>query len=122
MCKTSLRSEQAAVSDAALVDEAAEWARALTQRECLGPGDIENSWRRLETRYGINYGAFWSLRYRKPKAILASIYLRLQAAYEAECRRQMRKLKHEIAITKAVAGPNHPAVASAQAVVDETGD
>jgi hypothetical protein len=107
------------MNDAALVDEAAAWARELTLREARGPGDRENAWRRLEARYGITFGAFWSLRYRRPKAILASLYLRLRAAYAAECERQRRKLEHEIAITRATAGPDHPAVVAAQIVVGE---
>lgn len=121
MCKTSLQSEQA-VTDAAYVERAATWANWLTQSEARGPGDRENAWRRLETKYGITFGAFWALRYRRPKAILTSIYFRLQAAYEAECQRQLRKLQHEIEITKAIAGADHAVVASIEAVVDEAGD
>jgi len=47
---------------------------------------------------------FWALRYRPPKTIAADIYLRLCAAYQAECERQMRKLRHELETTKAIAG------------------
>jgi hypothetical protein len=54
------------MSDAAYVDEAADWARRLTQAEARGPGDIENAWRRLETRYGVSFHTWWALRYRKP--------------------------------------------------------
>ncbi len=119
MCKKSLRDEQ--MSDRA-VDQAAGWARALTQSEARGPGDLDNAWQRLEARYGVPASTFWSLRYRKPKDIVASIYLRLRGAYEAECQRQMRKLHHEIEITKAIAGADHAAVRAAEALVDEGDD
>jgi hypothetical protein len=99
------------------VDEAAELALRLTRLEARGPGDLENSWTRLETRYGVPARAFWSLRYRRPKEIAASIYLRLQAAYAAECERQARLLAHEAKITERIAGADHPAVAAAAAVV-----
>jgi len=69
-----LRAEQ--VSSA--VDQAAVWARELTRQEARGPGDLSNAWRRLEARYGVPAATFWSLRYRKPKDILASVYFRLR--------------------------------------------
>jgi hypothetical protein len=80
---------------------------------------MENAWRRLEARYGVPWRAFWSLRYRRPNEIAATIFLRLEAAYQAECERQMRRLKHEFEITKAKAGAVHPAVVAAAAVVGE---
>lgn len=116
MCKKLLRERQ--MGDAAYVDQAADWARALTQRESRGPGDLENAWRRLEARYGVPSSMFWALRYRRPKDIMASVFFRLHGAYQAECARQMRKLQHDIELTKAIAGPDHPVVVAAQAVVD----
>lgn len=106
------------MSDTAYVDQAASWARWLTNREARGPGDMENAWRRLATRYGVDWRVFWALRYRKPRGIETSIYARLCAAYQAECERQMRKLRHELEITKQIAGPDHASVAAASAVVD----
>lgn len=105
------------MTDAAFLDEATGWARRLTQVEARGPGDMENAWRRLECKYGIPWRTFWSLRYRPPRDLSTSIYHRLRSAYEAECERQMRRLEHEIAITKAKVGPSHPAVFAAEAVV-----
>ena len=35
---------------------------------------------------------------------MASVYLRLQAAYRAECERQQKLLEHELSITKAKTG------------------
>jgi hypothetical protein len=120
MSKSSSQTE-ALVTDAAVVDIATGWAKRLTQIEARGPGDIENAWRRLEARYGIPWRAFWALRYRPPREMAASIYLRLQAAYSAECQRQIRRLEHEIAITKAKAGADHPAVVAAAALVRKSG-
>lgn len=114
MLKNPLQAAQ--MSDTA-VDQAASWARELTQREARGPGDLNNAWQRLEARYGVPASTFWSLRYRKPKDILASIYFRLRGAYEAECERQMRKLRHELEVTKAIAGADHAAVRAAEALV-----
>ena len=85
----------------AVVDEAAHWAEALLQRTYRGPGDtIEAASYRAEQKYGVPAQTFWSLRYRKPKDILASIYRTLQAAYETECGRQEARLRHELEITK----------------------
>jgi hypothetical protein len=61
------------------------------------------------------YSALWRLRYRKPKDIWASVYVKLQAAYLAACERQKRKLAHETAISKALLGPDDPVVLQAEA-------
>lgn len=98
---------------------ARQWADAMVQRESRGSGDLENAMRRLETRYGIPWRTFWMLRYRPPHDIAASIFMKLFAAYRAECERQMRQLRHELEITEAIAGPAAAAVRAAQALVDE---
>lgn len=105
------------MTDTAAVDQAASWAKRLTQSEARGPGDLENAWHRLEARYGVPWRTFWSLRYRKPADVTASIYLRLRVAYEAECERQLMRLTHEIAITKAKAGASNHSVVEAEALV-----
>lgn len=102
----------------ATVDEASRWAAELTRMESRGPGDIPNAWQRLERRYGVPARTFWALRYRRPKDLWASIYLRLRSAYEAECLRQVERLKHEIEITKAVTGADDPVVVAAEGVVE----
>lgn len=99
------------------VEQSAFWARELTQRESRGPGDIEASWRRLARRYGVPLRTFWALRYKPPKSVSADTYLRLCAAYQAECERQMRRLAHELEITKATAGAGHAVVDAAAALV-----
>ncbi len=116
MSKSSLREGQ--MSDAVYVDEAAHLARNLVSRESRGPGDTENAMRRLEARYGLSYQGLWALRYRKPKALLVDVDRRLHAANEHETQRQMRRLQHELEITKLTSGTAHASVAAAQTVVD----
>ncbi len=110
------------MTDATFVEDAASWARSLTKTEVRGPGDMEGAWRRLENRHDIPWRLFWALRYRRPKRIAASLYFRLMDAWNAEQERQLRRLKHELEITKATAGPDHPAVGAVQALVGEDDD
>src|SRR6185437_14642892 len=97
------------MSDAAYVEQAAKWSRDLSLMRSRGPGDLENAMRSVEREYGIDYWTQWTLRYRpnRLKDIGVSIYLRLQSAWEAERQRQMRRLQHEIEITKAKAGASN---------------
>ena len=103
------------MSDAAYLDQAAVWSKDLTRMRARGPGDMENAMRSLERDYGIDYWFIWQLRYKRDrlKFLSVSVYDRLKAAYQAECERQIRKLRNEIAITN----PNY--VAEAQALVRE---
>lgn len=102
------------MSDAAYLDQAALWSKDLTRMRARGPGDMENAMRSLERDYGIDYWFIWQLRYRRDriKVLSVSVYDRLKAAYGAECERQIRKLKNEIAATH----PDH--VAEAKALVE----
>ena len=93
------------------------WTTALIRMESRGPGDTDNAMRRLARRYGLEYGALWSLRYRSPKRIWADVHTALANAYAAECERQMRALQHDIELTTRVAGSHHPAVVAAATVV-----
>lgn len=88
------------------IADAQAWANKLLQPlqqlgEARGPGDMENAMRRLEARYGVPWRTFWQLRYRPPADVFVGVYLSLKAAYEAECERQERLLRHEREITKA---------------------
>jgi hypothetical protein len=85
------------------IADAKTWANELVRRESRGPGDMENAMRRLEARYGISWRTFWTLRYRSPDDVFVGVYLKLKQAYEAECARQERLLRHEREITKAKA-------------------
>lgn len=89
----------------AVVSKASNWAEALLSRVYRGPGDtIDAAMWRAEQKYGVPAQTFWSLRYRPPKDILASVYLRLQHAYECECELQAARLKHEITLARRMLG------------------
>jgi hypothetical protein len=107
------------MSESAYVDQAATWAKRLTQTEARGPGDMENAWRRLEARYGVSWRTFWALRYRKPREITAFLFDQLKAAHAAECERQERLFKHEREITAAISGPDSVLVRAASALAGE---
>lgn len=82
--------------------EAQTWANALVMREIRCPsGDLENSMRRLEARYGIPWRTFWNLRYRPPADVMVGLWRQLHAAYENECKRQERLLAHERHVAEA---------------------
>ena len=99
-----------------IVARASRWAEALWNKVYLGLGDTqEAAMHRAEQRYGVPAQTFWALRYRKPKDLAASVYMRLMLAYEAECDRQEAKLAHELAIAKAL-----PPTESRQALIAET--
>jgi hypothetical protein len=83
------------------VADARQWANELIRRESRGPGDLENAMRRLEARYGIPWRTFWALRYRAPADVFVGVYLQLKAAYESECLRQERLLKHDVVRSEA---------------------
>jgi hypothetical protein len=116
MCKKALP-----MSDVAYLDQAARWSRDLTRMKSRGPGDTDNAMRRIGREYGIDYRFLWSLRYRRDrlKIMSVSVYHKLHAAYQAECQRQMRKLKHEIEVTEAITGPDAAVVDAAKALVGE---
>lgn len=119
MRQFSLPKKSETMTDAAYIDEAVDWSKKLTRMKARGPGDLENAMRQIEREYGVDYWTLYALRYRRNRIrdIGVSIYMRLRAAYEAECARQMRRLAHEIETTRKIAGASHPAVAAAAAVV-----
>lgn len=94
-----------ALISAQMLTEARQWADELTGMEITGPRDLEDAWRRLETRYGIPYSTFWSLRYRADlKDIWASLHRMLQLAVEHERSRRAANLSHHEFINAAVSG------------------
>lgn len=105
----------------AIVDDAARWAGGLLDRAYRGPGDtIEAATHRAEQKYGIPANIFWAMRYRRPKDVLASVYLKLKTAYEFECASQEARLRHELALTKEMLGDaatTNPVVAQAEAAL-----
>ena len=108
----------ATVADAdTIVTDAKRWSAHLLSRVHTGPGDtVEAAMYRAEQKYGVPAQAFWALRYRTPKDIVASVYLRLKAAYEAECGRQEARLRHELELVKAL--PSTPARAALVAAAE----
>ena len=107
------------MSDVAYIDQAVTWSKELTRMRARGPGDLENAMRSIERDYGIDYWLLWQLRYRRDrfKDIGCGVFARLREAWFSECARQQRKLAIEIEITKAIAGPDCPAVVAAEALV-----
>jgi hypothetical protein len=116
--KTSLRREQS-VSET-YVHEAQRWASALLEREHRGPGDtLDAAMWRAEQKWGIDHSTFWALRYRPPREIFTSVYMRLRQAYEMECVRQEARLQHELMLAKAAGfhAANSSVVAEAEAIL-----
>jgi hypothetical protein len=102
------------------VHEAQRWASALLEREHRGPGDtLDAAMWRAQQKWGIDHSTFWSLRYRPPREMFVSVYMRLRHAYEFECVRQEARLQHELMLAKA-AGLNaatSPAVRETEALL-----
>lgn len=119
MCKKNLKGCK--MSDVAYLDNAERWTKDMTRMKARGPGDTENAMRAIEREYGIDYWTMWRLRYRRSavRDIGITIYSKIEAAYRAECERQLRRLQHEIEITEAIAGADSNAVRAAKAVVGE---
>ena len=116
--KTSFRQEQS-VSET-YVHEAQRWASALLEREHRGPGDtLDAAMWRAEQKWGIDHSTFWSLRYRPPREMFVSVYMRLRQAYEMECVRQEARLQHELMLAKAAGfhAANSTAVREAEALL-----
>jgi hypothetical protein len=109
------------MSDVPYLDQAAEWSKRLTRMRARGPGDTENAMRAIERDYGVDYWLLWRLRYRRSvlKDIGITAYMRLKAAHQSECERQIRKLQNDIERTKKIAGADRAVVDAAKALVGE---
>lgn len=106
----------------ATMDRARHMATELLRMESRGSGDLENAMRRLGTRHGINWRLFWTLRYRAPRDMMVSAFEKLDAAYRAECTRQLKRLEHELHVARtAGATVDDIAAAAAALVADEKG-
>ena len=82
------------------VEAASDYASRLLEYEQRG-SDTESALYRLEQRYGLSPNQILHLRSRRAKSCDVSLFARLRAAYLDLCERQVSKLQHEIAITKA---------------------
>lgn len=120
MFKSSLRGKLK-MSNVAYLDNAEKWSKGLTRMKARGPGDTDNAMRQIEREYGVDYWTIWKLRYRRSavRDIGVSVYMKLQAAYQAECERQVRKLRNEIKATEEIAGSDCNVVHEAKALVGE---
>ena len=76
MRKSSLRSEPVS-STSAYVDDAADFAKALTWAEAKCPGDYANAMERAARRARVSKGLLWRLHYRKPKQVAAADFVNL---------------------------------------------
>lgn len=85
---------------AATMDRARYMASELIRMESRGSGDLENAMRRLGSRHGMNWRLFWTLRYRAPRDMMVSAFEKLDAAYRAECTRQLKRLEHELQVAR----------------------
>lgn len=106
-----------------IVANATKWSKALWKKTYDGMGDTqEAAMYRAEQQYGVPAQTFWALKYRPPKDILASIYMRLYAAYHNECERQEAKLRHELELAKALQGGAHleAAISEAESALGNT--
>lgn len=114
-CRRTTKSMTDATADFG-VGRARGWANRLISANHRGPGDtVDAAIHRASVKHGLDPKVLWRLRYRTPKDMLASVYLKIQAAYEAECERQEARLAHELEITKRL-----PATAARLALIAET--
>lgn len=86
----------------ALVEEAGGYVRRMVEREGRGWGDQSEAQNRIEQRYGIPYWTLERLRTGRAKTVEAGLFARIRGAYLDLCERQVAKLRHEIAIEKAL--------------------
>lgn len=106
--KHSLLVEQKPMTDMTAVDEAASWADLIVRREHRGPGDTLDAARmRAARKHRLPEQTLWSLRYRKPKDLSASIYRALYRAYVAETQSMEAKIAENIKLLEAL--PASPA-------------
>jgi hypothetical protein len=115
MCKKRLFFRKEKMS---LVEEASKWNVDLINSEARGPGNFGNAMRRVARRIGVSHSKLWALRYRKPKVIIADVYLALRDAWEDERKRGLGKLAYEAKLTAEKAGPDAHSVRAALAVLD----
>lgn len=82
------------------VEAASDFASRLLEFEQRG-SDTEGALYRIEQRYGLSPSQIIHLRSGRAKSCDVGLFARLRSAYLDLCERQVSKLQHEIAITKA---------------------
>ena len=119
-CKNLLRGNQKMAE--AYVEDAQRWADFLIKSEFKGPGDtLDAAMARCERKYRVSRSVLWSLRYRRPKDMLVSVYMSLRSAYEAELSKLDRKLEAELRKAELLGtdATNSKAYRAAVAALDE---
>lgn len=85
----------------AYIARAQGWADFIVRREFRGPGDtVDAAMARCERKHRINRSTLWSLRYRPPKDIMVSLYMKLQDAYEAELTKLDQRIEDELRLAE----------------------
>lgn len=90
-------------ADSAPIDIARGWADRLIKAAHRGPGDtVDAAIHRAAVKHGLDHRTLWRLRYRSPKDLLASVYVKIQRAYEAECKAVEEQVAHNLEMLKAL--------------------
>lgn len=69
------------MSDSAYIDDAADFAKALTLADMVRAGDYGNAMRRVSRRVGVGYSVLKHLHYSAPKRVETADFVRLGTAY-----------------------------------------
>lgn len=96
-----------AIKPAELVNEAAKWAAKLTDEAERKTGKTDTALETVARQTGVNQSTLWRLRYRKPKDLAVSVYMRLKAAFEAAEKRQYERDKHAATIAGSLGAANN---------------
>lgn len=65
----------------------------------MRPGGTVEALHTIADREGLSFSALWALRYRPPKDVYGSILIKLAAAHEAMCDRQLARYRAARAAT-----------------------
>jgi hypothetical protein len=95
-----------AIRPADLVNEAAQWAAKLTDDAERKTGKTDTALETVARQTGVNQSTLWRLRYRKPKDLAVSVYMKLKTAFEAAEQRQTERLNHEATIARSLGDAN----------------
>lgn len=95
-----------AIKPADLVAEAANWAARLTNEAERKTGKTDTALETVARQTGVNQSTLWRLRYRKPKDLAVSVYMKLKTAFEAAEQRQIERLQHEAEIARSLGEAN----------------
>lgn len=101
--KEPLQSVQTKMTDMSTVDMAASWADLLIGREHRGLGDTVDAARaRAARKHKLPERLLWSLRYRRPKEIGATLYLKIKEAVEAETQTMEARIAENLRLLEAL--------------------